>query len=269
MSKQREGALRAEVDAERKTIAVPVRLVSNMGKTRIKRRISWKEYGRTAILSQEVLGVEHYAEWMIGYDVVKKKFGQKGYDKFSLTTLPAVEFVGANGKRKVLYELSEYVWYFYQWGVIQQEQLDAIDKWLAKLPEDALLSNNPRLQIKRGDFVPEVINGTEFQRANVQYPLLVREFEGSEIICEIKISEQQYAMGTQPLLCVCLPLSELITESPILGRRAKSKELAKFLVTEGNVGIFLEILEIFGTLSESHRYDVREILKAIKETQQA
>lgn len=262
MPEKSEEVLRATVDAERKIIAVPVRLVSNMGKTRIKRRGSWKEYGQTATLSKEVLGEEHYAEWMIGYDVVKTS-GKKA-DKIKLTTLPESEFVGANGYRKALYELSEYVWYFYQWGVIQDEQLDTLDKWLEKLPDGALLTNNPRLQIERTEFVLETINGTEFHRANVQYPLLVREFEGSDIICEVKVTEQQYAMGTQPLLCLCLPVGELITEEPVLGRQAKSKELAKFLITEENIGIFLETLEIFGMLSGAHRHDVREILKVIR-----
>jgi len=41
-------------------------------------------------------------------------------EKLERTTIKDKTFIGANGKEKTLYELSEYIYYFYKWGVIKK-----------------------------------------------------------------------------------------------------------------------------------------------------
>lgn len=248
------------INKERMAIGVPIRMMANTGKIRIKRRSCVNEYGAMKSTLENEFSEEHYAEWMIGYDVAKAS------KKFALTSLPQTEFIGANKKHKSLYELSEYVWYFYQWGVIELAQLEAIEDFLARLSDEDLLSKNRKLQIRYSGEEPVVenVNGFVFQRTSVEYPLLVHEFEGTGIVCEIKVTEQQYGMSIQPMLCLCIPIMELTTERALVGRKAVSKEMAMFWVTRENIGVFLETLEMIGTLSPSHRHDVLEILKVIK-----
>jgi hypothetical protein len=191
---------------------------------------------------------------MIGYDVMK----------FIDTTLPSVRFTGANGKIKALYELSEFIYYFRQWNIITIENLEAIENYLWTISDDNLIANNPQLKITRDDFHEMVVNEVRFQQSVVKYPLLVKDFGHFRIISEIKITEQQRAMATQPMLYLCFPITELRADSPLIGRTAKTKEVAYFDITKDNIGVFLEVLKMFGILSTSHKSDVLKIIHIIK-----
>jgi hypothetical protein len=92
---------------------------------------------------------------------------------------------------------------------------------------------------------------------------LVKEFGKYEIISEIKITEQQRAMATQPMLYLCFPITELQATPILLGRCANIKEIAYFDITKENISVFLEVFKIFGILSKNHRHDVLEIIKLI------
>lgn len=248
-------------EAERR-ISVPIPLTANSGKIRIKTRSQLNEYGLIFATRQNPFSDESYAEWMIGYDVVVSNA-----ERFSLTTLPELQFQGANGATKALYELSEIICYFSQWGIITPEQLACLAEDLGRTSADQLLDQNQQLKICRDEFSPQQINGINFNFTLVKYPLLVKQFDNSDIIVEIKITEQQRAMAVQPMLYVCLPVSEL--QSPagaLIGRTAQTNELAHFDVTPGNIGIFLEILKLFGLLSESHRHDVLQIINTVRQS---
>lgn len=86
---------------------------------------------------------------------------------------------------------------------------------------------------------------------------------GYEIVTEIKITEKQYAVGTQPMLYLCFPITELKTEINLIGRTAETKEVAYFEITKDNIKVFLEMLKMFGTLSKSHKHDVLQIINTI------
>lgn len=92
-------------------IQVPILLTAVSGKIRIKNRSILNEYGAPVATRRDGFALSNYVEWQIGYDVVKKEV-----NKLTKSSLPETEFVGANGKSKALYELSEYIWYFYKWG---------------------------------------------------------------------------------------------------------------------------------------------------------
>jgi hypothetical protein len=92
---------------------------------------------------------------------------------------------------------------------------------------------------------------------------LIHKFNGYEIVTEIKITEKQYAVGTQPMLYLCFPITELKAITNLIGRTAGTKEIAYFEITENNIKVFLEMLKMFGILSNNHRHDILQIINTI------
>lgn len=241
-----------------KTISVSIPLVNGSGKTRIKTRPILNDYGLPFSTRSENFNANCYVEWQIGYDVMINDF-----EKSKLSTMKDLIFVGANGKTKALYELSEYIKLFYDWDIITSIQLDDIFKFLSNLKNTDYLDQNPNLKILRQDTELKIINGTEFLFTKVEYPILIYQFKQSETVVEIIIKERQYARGTQPMLYLCFPIAELDNGIELIGRNANKNEFASFTISENNISIFLELIKIFGTLSASHNHDIREIIKVI------
>lgn len=239
-------------------IRVSIPLTKGTEKTRIKRRSMLNEYGIPVSTKAEPFTQNCYVEWQIGYDVIKDDA-----EKLERTTLKDFLFIGANGKEKTLYELSEYIKYFYDWGVITKAQLKNIKDYLSNLSENDFLDTHPDLSIKRSNFVEKTINDFKFMRTTVEYPLLVYQFGNFEIVAEIKITEKQYAIGVQPMLYLCFPITELENSEKLLGRTAKTKETANFVINKENISVFLEMLKLFGTLSKNHNKDIISIINVI------
>jgi hypothetical protein len=82
----------------------------------------------------------------------------------------------------------------------------------------------------------------------VKYPVLVHKFGEYEILTELIIREKQRAVGVQPMLYFCFPVTELRSDVPFIGRTAEPKETARFIISSGNIRIFVRMLRIFGTL---------------------
>ena len=95
----------------------------------------------------------------------------------------------------------------------------------------------------------------------LEYPLLVHKFDKYEIITEIKITEKQRAVGVQPMLYFCFPITKL--KEILIGRSASQNEKGTFVINKNNISVFLELLKIFGVLSISHKNDVLSILNVI------
>ena len=241
-----------------KTIKVAIPLTKGTEKTRIKKRSILNEYGIPVSTKVEPFTQKCYVEWQIGYDVIKADT-----EKLEKTTLKEFSFIGANGKEKTLYELSEYIKYFYDWNVISKDNLNEIKQYLSRLTEKDFLDINDDLQIKRTHPNYKTINGFNFMWTKVEYPLLVYKFGNFEIVAEIKITEKQYAIGTQPMLYLCFPITELEDSEHLLGRTAKTKETANFVINQDNISVFLEMLKLFGTLSISHNKDIISIIDVI------
>jgi len=239
-------------------IEVSILLTAVSGKIRIKNRSIVNEYGTPVAVRRDGFALSNYVEWQIGYDVVKKET-----DKLAESSLPETEFVGANGKTKALYELSEYIWYFYKWDIITREELESVANCLNSISANDLIDNNSELQIDRSHPIAKNINGFNFEYTQVKYPLLIYKFNGYEIVTEIKITEKQYAVGTQPMLYLCFSITELKAKTNLVGRTAEIKEIANFEITESNIKVFLEMLKMFGTLSDSHRHDILQIIDTI------
>lgn len=239
-------------------IEVPILLTAVSGKIRIKNRSIVNEYGTPVAVRRDGFALSNYVEWQIGYDVVKKET-----EKLAESSLPETEFVGANGKNKALYELSEYIWYFHKWDIVSREELEGVANYLNSISANDLIDNNSELQIDRSHPIAKNINGFNFEYTQVKYPLLIYKFNGYEIVTEIKITEKQYAVGTQPMLYLCFSITELKARTNLVGRIAEIKEIAHFEIKESNIKVFLEMLKMFGTLSNSHRHDILQIIDTI------
>ncbi|KGI55266.1 R.Pab1 family restriction endonuclease [Campylobacter sp. MIT 97-5078] len=243
-------------------IYVEIPLTTQSGKIRVKIRNSFYEYGIPTATRQIPFSQKHYIEWQIGYDVDK---GDK--EKLALSTLQNTHFVGANKKNKALYELSEYLYYFVQWGIINKTEIENLCTFLQKLKNDDFIDSREDLQIFRSYPKQKQILDMEFYVSEVKYPLLVHKFGNFDVLVEIIIKEKQRAIGAQPMLYVCFPITELESKNDItfLGRVARTKECGLLSLNASHKAFVLECFKIFGILSKNHNYDVLEILKVIKD----
>ena len=242
-------------DEKNKNIFIDIPLTQPKKKVRIKSRSMFYKYGEPHATRKVPLTQSNYVEWQIGYDLE--------YAKRSNSSLPHISFIGANRKKKVLYELSEYLYYFHSWDMITSSELKRIVEFLSNLAEKNLISNHPDCQITRTHPVEKQINDTTFFGMTLKYPQLVYKFGKYEIIAEITIREKQRAVGIQPMLYLCFPITELLANENLIGRTTHVNETAQFVIDKSNYSIIIEMVKVFGMLSPSHHKDILEILKSI------
>ena len=65
------------------------------------------------------------------------------------------------------------------------------------------------------------------------------------------------------MLYLCFPITELKAGTNFIGRIADIKEIAYFEITNSNIKVFLEMLKVFGILSNNHRHDILQIINTI------
>lgn len=248
------------IDENTKTLTISIPLTKGTDKTRIKKRSFFNEYGIPVSTKSEPFTQNAYVEWQIGYDVVISDA-----EKLERTTIKDKIFTGANNKEKTLYELSEYVYYFHKWMIISKQQLLEIKNFLSNLHDSDFIDNPNNFAIERSQPVERNVLGINFAYTQVKYPMLIHKFGAYEVLTEIKITEKQYAIGVQPMLYLCFPVTELVSEKQIIGRTAETKESADFIINSENIGIFLEMLKIFGILSPNHNHDIIKIIDKIIE----
>ncbi len=244
-----------KIDNNKKVIEISIPLTSISGKARVKIRHAFSDYGISTATRKIPFSLKHYVEWQIGYDVpIKDK------EKFELTTLKdeKYHFLGANNKVKTLYELSEMIYYAKQLGLISLENLENTLKYLEK--QKQFIEDN--FTITRERFRSHQFGGMDFELSRISYPLLIHSFNDNQL-SEIVIREQQYGSKTQAMLYFCFSILELKTATPLLNRTAALKEHALLTIHKTNALMFLEMLKIFGLLSQAHHNDVLKILEKI------
>ncbi len=242
-----------KIDNNKKVIEVSIPLTSISGKARVKIRHAFSDYGISTATRKIPFSLKHYVEWQIGYDVpIKDK------EKLELTTLKdeKYHFLGANNKVKTLYELSEMIDCAKQLGLISLENLENTLKYLEK--QKQFIEDN----FIRERFRLHQFSGMDFELSRISYPLLIHSFNDNEL-SEIVIREQQYGSKTQAMLYFCFSILELKTATPLLNRTAALKEHALLTIHKTNALMFLEMLKIFGLLSQAHHNDVLKILEKI------
>ena len=251
-----------KVDYKRKELLIAIPLTTTTGKTRVKQRDNIYGYGLPFASRTKEFNQKNYIEWQIGYDIeVGKEYSSK--IKKDLTTIKNIKFQAHNDKVKYLYELSEYLYYMIGFGVITCTEVKKAKDFLSNLKEDELIEKYSCCQIKRTHPQNESINNLDFEILKIEYPQLIHRFKDYEIIAEITIREKQKAVGVQPMLYFCFPITELISDRPLLGRIAEKKEFAYFKFNANNASVIMEMVRIFGMLSKSHRYDIIQILNVI------
>jgi hypothetical protein len=149
-------------------------------------------------------------------------------------------------------------------GLISIYELEKLRDFLNNLDDSNLIEKHYHCQIKRTHPQNEKINSLNFEILKVEYPQLIYKFQNYEIIAEITIREKQRAVSIQPMLYFCFPITELISDEPLIGRTAKAKEFAYFKFDKNNTKVILEMIKIFGMLSISHRFDIIKIIDLIK-----
>lgn len=244
-------------------IRIEIPLTTQSGKIRVKIRNSFYEYGIPTATKQIPFSQKHYIEWQIGYDVDKSN-----KEKLVLSTLQETHFVGANGKNKALYELSEYLYYFVQWGIIRKEELVSLTRTIELVQNfiDEKYSITTISTQKYFDCIEHYVISSRL----IQYPYLIFQHPPhfKRFSVEVIIKEKQRAIGVQPMLYVCFPITELESkdDTTFLGRVANTKECGILSLDARHKTFVLECFKIFGILSKSHHYDVLQILHLIKKT---
>ncbi|WP_187831617.1 R.Pab1 family restriction endonuclease [Helicobacter pylori] len=242
-----------KASGDKKVIEVSIPLTSISGKARVKIRHAFSDYGISTATRKIPFSLKHYVEWQIGYDVpIKDK------EKFELTTLKdeKYHFLGVNNKIKTLYKLSEMIYYAKQLVLISLENLENTLKYLEK--QKQFIEDN----FIRERFRSHQFGGMDFELSRISYPLLIHSFNDNQL-SEIVIREQQYGSKTQAMLYFCFSILELKTATPLLNRTAALKEHALLTIHKTNALMFLEMLKIFGLLSQAHHSDVLKILEKI------
>lgn len=217
-----------------------------MGKIRIKERFAFNDYGIPVPPTQTIITHKHYIEWQIGYDRVISRDEE-------------CHFIGANGKKKQIYELSEFLDFGLDSRLLSIQELIELQEAIANNQEFI----DEKEQITRTNFIIESINGIEFLKSSVSYPLLVYRFQSQDVLCEIIVREKQFAVGTMPMLYFCVALSSIKDSGggSFIGRRIVSNECGYLEISSNTIHIFLQIFRIFGLLSKAHKHDCLAILR--------
>ena len=250
------------VDYKNQKIIIEIPLTQPTGKIRIKERQSYTDFGIPVATRQKTFNPNMYVEWQIGYDA------ELNSSKASLSTLKDRDdliFKAYNGKKKVLYELSEYLYYFYKMDVLSKQDIDTLEKEIKSIPENSLIENS--YKIYKSNPIPKTLNGMEFLESEIKYPHLIHDFDkGFFIIAEITIREKQKAIGIQPMVYICFPVSYLKDKNGnnIIGRKAEKNEKVYFELDKNKAFVVVDSFKIFGMLSINHKHDILEILKIIK-----
>lgn len=242
------------VDPKNRTIKESIPLTKPTGKIRVKTRNMYYEYGKPFRSRQDEFTPNNYIEWQISYDT-------DDTDKVPSHSAPVA--YKSRGKKKFLTELSFYLYQFYKWKMIRRDDLVKLEAYLGKLDQNNLIANHEHCNITRTHPREIEINDIQFSIMTLKYPQLVYHFQKYQIIAEITVREKQKAIGVQPMLYFCIPVSELETASPLIGRTAEQNEIALFKFSKANYHVILEMVKIFGVLSPPHREDILGIIQRI------
>ena len=247
----------AKVIVSSNELKVALPLTRPTGKIRIKERSFFGDYGFPVAGRTQKIGLSNYVEWQIGYDLIANATNK------SKTSLQSTTFDNYMQERKYAYELSEILFYSAKAGLITVDRIQAVYSEIESVEESDTLEMRDDMQISRTNPQPAKVNGVDFYRMTVKYPMLVHKFGQYDIYAEVIIKEKQRAVGTQAMLYVCLPITALRFSKNIIGRTLDAKETADWAIGKEEAGLALELFRIFGMLSPKHRYDVLAIFKML------
>lgn len=241
------------IDHDKMTIKETIPLTRPTGKIRVKTRCSFHDYGQPFSSRSSPFTKMNYVERQIAYDT-----DEKPHD-FS------PPYAGRAGTR-FLTELSYYFYQFCLWGILEREKVENLLRYLEDVGESELVSNRDDCRISRTHPRRLQIAGVPFSGMTLEYPQLAYRFGDSEILVEITVREKQRAVGVQPMVYFCIPISQLEVSRPLVGRIAEKNECAQFTFSSANFGLVEQTMKIFGLLSDRHRDDILRIVGSVLET---
>ena len=247
----------AQVMVSSEELKVILPLTRPTAKIRIKERSFFCDYGLPVAGRSQKLGLKDYVEWQIGYDLLANASNK------TKTTLQESTFANYKGENKYAYELSEILYYSFTHGLLKADQIKKVYEQIKNVPEVDTLESREDMAICRTNPLSTIVNGVDFYRMTVKHPMLVHKFGKYDIYAEVITKEKQYAVGTQAMLYVCLPITALRFKRNVIGRTLDVKETADWVVRQEEASLALELFRIFGMLSPKHRFDVLAILKML------
>jgi hypothetical protein len=250
----------AKVIYNTNTLCVRLPLTQPTGKIRVKERSFFGEYGNPVAVRQNTIQQNMYVEWQIGYDLLASGADRaKNASKTSLSTT----FRNYKGEQKFAYELSEIIFYAFQNKLISLDDINNLKANINSVSDNNLLDVIDSMRITRTNPILCQMNGLDFYEMKVSYPLVVHKFGNYDIYAEVINREKQRAVGVQPMLYVCIPITSLTISPNPIGRVLNSKECGDWVIGTGEAQLALELFRIFGMLSAKHRFDVLAILNML------
>jgi len=228
----------------------------NNGKYRFKKRVNNTDFGEAFPTRTENFDSTAYMEWQIGYDVPVKDVsnGEKS------TKLKDHEFVGANGKSKYLYELSEL---FYEILNLKLISHDAINSLLLEIKSYKEYIDDREISVEKHP-EPLLLNGINYHETSIKLPTLFMNQTSDSTQIEISVEKQQYATGVQPMVYYCIPLRSFRNGPDFEGRPSRKGEFLEYLINEDNANNLLLLMKVFGMTSKRHQHDIVEILMILQ-----
>ena len=225
----------------------------NKGKFRWKNRTDNSQFGAVFATATIPFTEESYIEWQIGYD------SEVNHAK-KTTILGNLEFVGANGKIKNPYELSEILYLMKQSNIITKEDVKNLIIDIEK--RDFSFDEQYRIKTSQKEVV--TIADFKFYRQDIILPTFSDYKTGKSISIEISIQKQQYASGVQPMVYLCIPIQCFQNYKLMIGKTSRDIDEAKLVIDDSNKEFVFNLFKYFGICSSRHKHDMLSILQMLK-----
>lgn len=244
--------INAKISSQKDGVHVSLPLTSQ-GKFRCKTRRNCLEFGQGFAPKTEIISADAYLEWQIGYDAIvgSEKETNLAQEKFT--------FIGANNKKKYLYEMSEIIYFMSKEGFISTQDLLDVKTTILKIK--SFLQDEYKIEPVADGHLER--DGIKFLKSFTRLPTFIFIDKTSQLQIEIMIQKQQYATGVQPMVYLNVPISAFKNGDEIIGKTSKEIPEGK-LVFDANFGkLMLSLLIGFGMCSKSHNHDILSIIKVI------
>ena len=242
-----------KIEQAKKGVSVRLPLMTR-GKFRCKNRVHCQDFGKSFPSRKEKMEKDSYLEWQIGYDVVEK-------DK-AKTSLKAKKyrFIGANGKKKFPYELSEILYYMRVNGIISKKELSKVRSGIESI--NCFLQDQYKIKPKKKDSLKK--EGVEFLHSFIQLPTFIYVDKATKLQIEIMIQKQQYATGVQPMVYLCVPMTAFENSDDIIGYTSSETPEGTLFFDARFKKLIFNLLICFGMCSVNHKKDILEIIDVIQ-----
>lgn len=227
-------------------------------------RFRYKESGSfgfgSCLSKDDLISASSYLEWQIGYDRVASESNSIGREDPT--------FVGANGKIKVPYELGDILKALFDAKLLDASDFDKCERHLESISKSFLSfygTHEPK--IRKLD-KPILIDGLSSQwLESYEIVLPAYRYSNAGLWAEISLQKQQRGSDMWPMLYVCIPADKLFYKDgeEVLkdAQRRSAESICNFKITKNSARFFVDLVLIFGFLSEDHNKDIASILSIL------